>query len=113
MTYERETVIQYFKKKYSYIDEMELEVMYDCAYDVMLNLRYPVHNDITEIPQNYLDKHKTWILRAMQEHIDREGMTNVQAYSENGVSITFDRAGLSNDLINEIRPMAKIGSIRL
>lgn len=112
MIYNRETIILYFKNKYNHIREVDFEIMYDCAYDVMLNLRYPTQN-ITEIPKDYMDKHKTWILRAMQEHIDKEGMTNVLSYSENGVSVTFDKTGLSKELVNEITPLAKIGCVKL
>lgn len=112
MDYSKEGIISYFNLKYEHISEIDLEVMYDCAYDVMLNLRYPTQ-DITEMPLNFMNKHKTWILRAMQEHIDKEGMNNVRSYSENGVSVTFDKTGLSYDLISEITPMAKVGAIRL
>lgn len=111
MFYNREGIISYLKSKYRHLKDADLDVMYDCAYDIMLNLRYPYHHDIMEIPEQYLAKHKTWILRAMEEHIEREGMNNVSAYSENGVSITFDKAGISKDLISEIKPLAKMGWI--
>lgn len=113
MEYNKEGIIEYFKITYSHIKELDLEIMYDCAYDIMLNLRYPTQSDITELPQEFMDKHKTWILRVMQEHIEREGMTNVMSYSENGVSITFDKTGLSRHLIQEITPMAKVGYFKV
>lgn len=113
MEYNREEIIQYYKNKYKHISEIDIEIMYDCAYDVLFNLRYPTHNTITEIPQSYLDKHKTWIFRCIQDHISKEGMDNVLSYSENGVSVTFDKAGVSMDLIKEIVPVAKMGVVNL
>lgn len=113
MEYTKEGIIMYFKNKYNYINEMDLDIMYECAYDILLNLRYPTQSDMIEIPQEFMEKHKTWILRAMQEHIDREGMTNVLSYSENGVSITFDKTGLSKSLIQEITPLAKVGYFKV
>lgn len=109
MFYNKEGIIGYFKNKYKHLKDVDLEIMYDCAYDIMLNLRFPYHHDVMEIPEQYLNRHKTWILRAMQEHISSEGMDNVIAYTENGVSITFDKTGLSKDLIKEIIPVVKMG----
>ena len=113
MEFTKENVINYYKNKYKYMTDEDLEIMYDCAYDIMLNLRYPVHNNIEELPKEYLRKHRTWIFRAIQSHIDKEGMTNALSYRENGVTITFDKTGLPKDLVNEIVPMAKIGAISL
>lgn len=113
MDYTREAVIDYYKRKYPFFDEEDIEIMYDCAYDIMLNLRYPTANDIFEIPESYMRKHRTWIFRCIKDHIDKEGMGNATSYSENGVSITFDKSGVSEDLINEITPMAKIGVVSL
>ena len=112
MDYTREEVVDYYKRKYSFMDDEDIEIMYDCAYDIMLNLRYPTQ-DIFEIPENFLRKHRTWIFRCIQEHIDKEGMGNATSYSENGVSITFDKSGLSKDILSEITPLAKIGVVSL
>ena len=113
MDYTKELVIDYYKRKYAYMDEEHIEIMYDCAYDIMLNLRYPTQENIYEIPESFMKKHKTWIFRCIQEHIDKEGMGNAISYSENGVSITFDKSGISRDLILEITPLAKIGVVSL
>lgn len=113
MEFTRDNIINYYKNKYNYISEVDLEIMYDCAYNVMLNLRYPTHDNIFELPENYMKKHKTWIFRAIQAHIDKEGMTNALSYRENGVTITFDKTGLPKDLVNEIIPVAKIGVLNV
>lgn len=110
MEYTKESIIQYFKSKYRAISDLDFEIMYDCAYDIMRSLRYPYNNEITEIPDDYMKSHRTWIFRAIQEHLDKEGIPmNVTSYYENGVSITFDKTGLSKDLISEIMPLAKRG----
>lgn len=113
MEYTKEGIVAYYTKKFRHFDQETVEIMYDCAYDIMLNLRYPTQNNIYEIPQDYMSKHRTWIFRCIQNHIDKEGMGNAISYSENGVSITFDKSGIDRDLLNEITPIAKIGVIKI
>lgn len=113
MEYTKEGIVDFYKRKYSFFEKEKIEIMYDCAYDIMLNLRYPTQEDIYEIPETFLRKHRTWIFRCIQDHIDKEGMGNAISYSENGVSFTFDKSGISRDLISEITPIAKIGVVSL
>ena len=44
----------------------------------------------------------------MQVQIDKTGINNLVGYSENGVSMTFDKAGLPQHLIDEITSQALI-----
>lgn len=103
------TMINYFKKKYDHIEEFELEELYNSAYELLLNLLYPFDFSKIEIPSNIFSRHKSWIRRAMQEFIERNGMTSYLAYSENGISIKMDREQISQSLISEVTPF---GSVR-
>ena len=108
MVYDREKCSQYFKLKYSYMQYEEIYLLYDIAEDMFFNLKYPFEYKLDEnIKQMEMEKHPTWILRCMQEMIDKNGLSNVVGYSENGVSIKFDKSGLSQPLIDEIVAQAK------
>lgn len=104
--YSKEKCVAYFKEKYPYLLERDLEDMYDSAYEIFLKTKYHSNTAIKEIPEAVYLRNNTWFKRAMQCWIDKEGMTSVTSYSENGVSFTFDKAGLTQDLINEISPIA-------
>ena len=106
--YDKDECIVYFKNKYEYMQYEELELLYDIALDTFLNLKYPFEYDIDETTIELENKkHPTWCLRCMQEMIDKMGISNVVGYSENGVSIKFDKAGLSQPLIDEIVAQAQ------
>ena len=102
MIYDREKCVIYFKSKYNYMKAPEIELLYDIACDIYINTKYPF-GDKTTISQKDLEKHPTWFLRCIQEIIEREGLSNVIGYSENGVSMTFEKTGLiSQALTDEI-----------
>lgn len=50
-------------------------------------------------------KDEQWILSACDELIERLGFNSAIGYKENGVSWTFDGAGLSNRLCELIKPI--------
>ena len=101
MIYDREKCIIYFKAKYEYMKAPEIELLFDIACDMYINYKYPFA-EVYQVSEKDLMKHPTWFLRCMQEMIDKEGISNVIGYSENGVSMTFDKTGLSQSLIDEI-----------
>lgn len=101
--YDKNECITYYTQKYSYMDIADIDLLYDIAVDMYINLRYPFRHDLTEDMINEdLKHHPTWCLRCMQEMIDKQGLTNLIGYSENGVSFKFDKTGLSQTLIDEI-----------
>ncbi len=108
MVYDRNQCITYFSGKYPYMSVADIGLLYDTASDIYINLRFPFNLEKVEVDEKELQKHPTWHLRVMQELIDRNGLTNVVGYRENGVSFTFDKTGLSQSLIDEIVGMADI-----
>lgn len=70
-----------------------------------LNLVYPFNKEITELPN---DRAREWQTHCAIELYYLEGNENVISYSENGLSETRAKAGLSQDLLNELPP-AKAG----
>lgn len=93
---------EYYTKKFPYMKEEDIEIMYDIGCECFLNFRYPFHIEINEIPEEELLKHPTWIFRFIQWYIESAGLTNVIGYSENSVSWKFDKAGIPQDLIDEL-----------
>lgn len=70
-----------------------------------LNLVFPFDKEITELPN---DRAREWQTKCAIELYNLAGDENLTSWSENGVSESYDRAGLSQDLLNELPP-AKAG----
>ena len=88
----------------------DIDVLYDIAVDTFVNLKYPFEYEISDEKLELESrKHPTWFLRCIQEMIDKTGISNMIGYSENGVSIKFDKTGLSQSLIDEIVAEAYLG----
>lgn len=66
-----------------------------------LNLVYPFDRDITELPD---DRAREWQTSCAIELYNLDGDENLSSYSENGLSETYARAGLSQDLLDELPP---------
>ena len=77
----------------------------DDAEVVALNTLYPYEKTKTEI--DTADKRlKNWQTRCAIELYKKIGTTNVQSYSENGLSVTFMTGLLSKELMGELIPKA-------
>ena len=107
MYYDKERCITYFSNKYDYMSTADIELLFDIASDIYIQLRYPF-SKVYSISEDDLNKHPTWFLRCIQEQIDKDGISNVIGYSENGVSVTFDKTGLSRSLTDEIISVAGV-----
>ena len=72
-----------------------------------LSLSFPVDRSITDIPEEYV-RDVGIIRKIMTETLEREGLSSVTAYSENGMNFTFDNAHISKQLLSMITPKAKV-----
>ena len=70
-----------------------------------LNLVYPFDRDITELPD---DRAREWQTNCAIELYNLDGDENLTSYSENGLSESYGKAGLSEGLLSELPP-AKAG----
>lgn len=67
-----------------------------------LRLVYPYrYSEMTELPD---DSAKDWQTKCAIELYNLAGDENLTSYSENGLSETYARAGISQDLLNELPP---------
>ncbi len=76
----------------------------DAKYEY-LRLVYPFNPEIEELPN---DRAKNWQTKCAIEMYNIMGDENVTSYSENGLSESYGKAGISQDLLNELPP-AKAG----
>lgn len=91
------------KSKENY-DSIINSLLEDSKY-IGLSLKYPYEDYYsTDLPSKY----NNWQIRCCLELYKLAGNENVQSYSENGLSWTMFKSGLSNDLINEIIPKVSV-----
>lgn len=95
-----------FKKKYSYLTEEQVDDLYNCSLNLYLSLSFPLDRSITKIPEEYA-RDVGIVRQIMTETLERDGLSSVTAYSENGMSFSFDNAHISKQLLSTITPKAK------
>lgn len=89
-------------------DTSKDEKFKDClesAKNRYLNLVYPFDRNITELPD---DRARSWQTDCAIELYNLDGDENLTSYSENGLSESYEKAGLSNGLLSQLPP-AKAG----
>lgn len=64
-----------------------------------LRLVYPFNREITDLPD---ERAQDWQTKCAIELYNLAGDENLTSYSENGLSETYARAGISQDLLNEL-----------
>lgn len=96
-----------FKKKYSYLTDEQVDDLYHSSLNLYLSLSFPFDRSITTVPEEY-SRDIGIIRKIMTETLEREGLSSVTAYSENGMSFTFDNAHISTQLLATITPKAKV-----
>lgn len=104
------TLVNEFKSKFDYLTIDEIEDIYNRALYTYLDLAYPLHYGITEIPE---DRPRAiwWVKDCMKEIIDRNGIT-ATSYKENGLSITWSTDMVSDVLRRRIVPLAAVRGTR-
>lgn len=73
---------------------------------VALNALYPYDKTIQELPNE--KRLKNWQVRCAIELYKKMGSTNVQSYSENGLSVSFMSGLISKELMGELTPYAGV-----
>lgn len=70
-----------------------------------LRLVYPYNPEIEELPN---DRARSWQTKCAIELYKLKGNENTISYAENGLSESYEKAGVSKDLLSELPP-AKAG----
>ena len=101
----------YFQKKYPHLDSTDITMLENQAKEILIHLLFKSHYKVNDEQKEYAyENYKFWILRCMQEMVERLGITSAIAYKENGISITFSREQLSSALLDEVVPIIWIGN---
>ena len=82
-------------------EDETFKVMLKKAKNRYLNLVYPFDRDITELPD---DRAREWQTNCAIELYNLDGDENLTSYSENGLSESYGKAGLSEGLLSELPP---------
>lgn len=85
-------------------DNIFISKLQDAKYEY-LRLVFPYNPEIEELPH---DRARNWQTKCAIELYNNMGRTNVTSYAENGISESYEKGGLSKDLLNELPP-AKAG----
>ena len=91
------------KAKYNYLEDREVIMFINKAKAIAVDQLYP--NDLSI---NYLSfdwtnpRFDMWLLDCVDELVERVGISSVTSYKENGMSWTFDRAGVSQALLDRL-----------
>jgi plasmid maintenance system antidote protein VapI len=84
-----------------------LNLMIKIASDLALRTINPFEDDIDSLVLPY--KYDLWVVQAVQQMYNNLGSESIKAYSENGLSITYQDfvSGISSSLLGQLIPKAK------
>ena len=101
----KEMRIEILGESYNDSEEETFKRMLKKAKNRYLNLVYPFNKEITELPD---DRARNWQTDCAIELYNLDGDENLTSYSENGLSESYGKAGLSEGLLSQLPP-AKAG----
>lgn len=84
-------------------DQTLLADCIESAKEIYLSLRFPYTPD-DQLPTDVERRYQDWQYRAALEIYSKSGAEGQTAHSENGISRTWDSAGISEALKREIVP---------
>lgn len=82
------------------------KIMLDNAESIALNTLYPYNQEIDHLPYN--KRLKNWQTRCAIELYNKVGSTNIQSYTENGLTVSYFSGLISNALMRELVPKAGV-----
>ena len=85
-------------------DEAILEDCLESASSAIMARRYPYQEWPDELESRYLDLQ----FRVALDLYNRIGAENEVAHSENGISRTYESSWISESLLQEVTPVAKV-----
>ena len=99
------------KTKYDYFSDDEIELFINKAKAIAIDQLYPSNLSINYSNFDWTNpRFEMWLVDCVEELVERVGMSSVTSYRENGMSWTFDRAGVSQALLDRLP--RNIGIIR-
>lgn len=99
----------WLKTKYPYISDTDIDYIVDKAkmfYYNAIYKAYPTADETTKPIDGF--RAQTWIKACCEEIVERNGINSATGYSENGLSIDFDNAEISLQLLSMLAPIAGV-----
>lgn len=91
------------KTKYSYLSDAEVELYVNRAKSILVEQLYPADISVSYDTYDVPPRFDMWILDCVDELIERDGISSLTAYRENGVSYNWGKSGISNGLLERIQ----------
>jgi hypothetical protein len=76
----------------------------ETAKNIIMARRFPYGTTLEDVEPRYVDLQ----LRIAVELYEKQGAEGETSHSENGISRTYESAGVSSSLLNEITPMCGV-----
>lgn len=97
------------KAKYEYMSDCEVLRLVNRAKAICIDEMFPADRSINYLNFDWENEPRLemWILDCVDELVERTGMSTATAYRENGMAWTFDRAGVSQALLDRLPRMAR------
>ena len=96
-----------FHHRYSHLSWEDVEYIYQKALGYYLSLAFPLRHDLLELPASRIGDLRL-IREVMENGVERLGISSLTAYSENGMSYTFDSSMFDSKFISMIIPEGKV-----
>lgn len=95
--------------KYPHLSESDAEFIANKAKMFYYNIKYAAYPQADETSNPITNTRDIWwVQAACSEMVDKYGIGNVVAYSENGLSVQYDSAELSLSLVKLLTPIAGV-----
>lgn len=102
-------VKQNFKREYSYLDQQDVERIYNMALSDYVMLRYPSGNKRPNVDNIEFDFYNAqWIYKRMVDILGRAGGISLTSYKENSLSLNYGGSYIDPELRAEIMPKASV-----
>lgn len=97
-------LVREVNKKYNYMKVDEARLLVNRAKAIAIDQLYPCDMSVNYLNFGFEDNPRfdMWLLDCVDELVERAGISSVTSYRENGMSWTFDRAGVSQALLDRL-----------
>lgn len=97
------------KDRYGYLQDEEIDSMYNIALGDYLRYKFPSANSKYIVDSFELDfTSSQWLVARIIDILGRAGGLSVEAYKENGLSLSYGASYIDPNLVMQIMPQAGI-----
>lgn len=104
-----EQVKEQIQTTYSWLEDEELDAIYNIALSDYMALKYPSKNGRPNVANLEIDFFiSQWIYKRMVDILGRAGGINLESYRENGLSLNYGASFIDPQLASQIMPNAGV-----